>query len=500
MSHRWLDALLALAAPILLAASCDEKNSPPPAPGDEAPPAAVSDLAVLLTEDCRWHLTWTAPGDDGAEGAAASYDVRTSDAPLTEGTWDAALPVEGEPSPGDAGAAEVFDLLGSPLLTLRYVALRASDEAGNPSPVSNSIVLAPGEQDSSVWRVPCEVSTIQAAVDSAAPGDTVLVAPGTYFENILITKGIVLRASGVDTLRPATTGPVLHLAGASGVTIEGFTVNLGFAPEPGGGGLLAESSGGVIRGNVFEDNQTDGDTSLGGGVLLVASDFLIEDNQIRSNASVSHGGGIALSGNSHAEIRGNRIQENTNLSFTAGGGGIFLEAGTTAEIVGNVIARNIGGESYGGGGILCETLLATIDHNTIVNNGFRAIPIRGGAGSAFHGPGAGIYLGGSVAVVSNNIIGIMSQITYHQGTAVNITVDSKPTFSNNDIYNNPAWALFVEFSPASSDPTGSDGNIKANPRMCAPETEDYQLQSDSPCAGTGELGTDMGALGVGCGP
>lgn len=496
-----LRALAAVALPFTLAASCDEEGTPPPGPADDAAPAAVSDLAVSLSDACEWLLAWTAPGDDGDEGTAAAYDVRTSDAPLTAESWEGALPAEGEPAPGAAGTAQTFSLFASPLLAARYAAIRTVDEAGNLSPVSNSVLLALDEGDAGVWRVPCEAPTIQAAVDSAAPGDTVLVSPGTYFENLLVGKGIALRAAGAVTLRPAGDGPVLRLSGASGVTVEGFQVTLGFAPPPGGGGLLAENSSGTLRGNTFEDNRTDGEGSLGGGALLIASDFLIEENVFRSNAAVSHGGGIALAANSHAEIRANRIEFNTNLTPDAGGGGIFIQAGSSADIRDNVIVRNIGGELYGGGGILCETSLpVTIDHNTILNNGFRTPAPRARPGSEpAHGPGIGIFLHNSTALVTNNVIGLVSSVPHDFGSAVHVSL-SKPTVAYNNAYNDPGVSLFPAWSGDFDDPTGTGGNISADPQVCDAPAGDYRLHAGSPSAGTAEGGADMGALGVGCGP
>jgi len=47
--------------------------------------------------------------------------------------------------------------------------------------------------------VPVDYPTIQAAVDHAAPGDTVVVAPGTYVEEIVIDHDVTIRGSGVGT-------------------------------------------------------------------------------------------------------------------------------------------------------------------------------------------------------------------------------------------------------------------------------------------------------------
>jgi nitrous oxidase accessory protein len=37
-----------------------------------------------------------------------------------------------------------------------------------------------------------QFTTIQQAVDAAKPGDTVLVAPGTYTENIVVNKPLTI--------------------------------------------------------------------------------------------------------------------------------------------------------------------------------------------------------------------------------------------------------------------------------------------------------------------
>jgi hypothetical protein len=123
----------------LVTSGCGEQGDTGVGAGDSAAPAAVTDLAVSSTSDSSVVLTWTAPGDDGADGTASEYDLRHSSSTITGASWESATRVPDLPSPGPAGAGELFkvpELLDG---TKYHFCLRTSDEVPNWSALSNDV-------------------------------------------------------------------------------------------------------------------------------------------------------------------------------------------------------------------------------------------------------------------------------------------------------------------------------------------------------------------------
>ena len=111
------------------------------ATSDITPPAVIADLAATAgSSDGSVNLSWTAPGDDGATGTAASYLVRYSSTAITSETdWANATPViAGIPSPQAAGSSETMIVSGLTIGTTYYFSVRAQDEVPNLGDLSNS--------------------------------------------------------------------------------------------------------------------------------------------------------------------------------------------------------------------------------------------------------------------------------------------------------------------------------------------------------------------------
>src|SRR5689334_13009168 len=82
-------------------------------------------------------IVWTATGDDGAIGTAASYQIRVSTAPITLANWGAANVVGPAPLPLPSGSRQGFTVRGLSSDTTYYIAMISADETGNTSSLSN---------------------------------------------------------------------------------------------------------------------------------------------------------------------------------------------------------------------------------------------------------------------------------------------------------------------------------------------------------------------------
>ncbi len=107
---------------------------------DLSPPSRVADLAVTAATYSTISLQWTAPGDDGKVGKATSYDIRFSTKRIqSDADFSAAKPIAEIITPSESGTPERLTAGGFESGTTYYFALKAVDDQGNLSPLSNSV-------------------------------------------------------------------------------------------------------------------------------------------------------------------------------------------------------------------------------------------------------------------------------------------------------------------------------------------------------------------------
>ena len=263
-------------------------------------------------------------------------------------------------------------------------------------------------------------STIQDAVNNAGDGNIIIVCPGTYTENVDITKSLTVKSfSGnpADTIVQAadSADPVFEVT-ADYVNISGFTVR---GTEYAGISLY-NSSNSEIYNNTCENN--------GVGIFP----FNSSNNRIVDNFCNDDGIGICLI-NSHSNIVSNNICVNNTKTGVEFNGGIFI--GFEGPSNNNIVENNICGYSTGVGIGIVGT------NNTIKNNICKHNGGYAGPGKPSHPYSGGIVL----FALHNNTITNNFCKGNSCGIAIGVEEFSNNTIViNNNVSNN--WAGVVAYT------------------------------------------------------
>jgi len=391
--------------------------------------------------------------------------------------------------------------------------------------LSIGIWLFPKEAPGLTWRIHPDGSgnapTIQAGIDSAATGDTVLVDPGTYSEELLFRgRDIVVRSSN---------GPQQTFIDAAGLG-GGFVVQFrngesreavleGFTITHGSGGILIIEAQPTVTGNVITENSL---AQNGGGIWCSANTFypwfpLIKGNTITNNRAQNLAGGIGTLQRMVPEIRDNYIAGNE--ARDGDGGGVYyrtLDDG--ALITGNIIGNNRAGDHGGGiyiGNALSSTVLSVeVSSNLVSNNYAHGSQVTGNSGG-------GLWLWQTQAWVHHNTIVANTGDGPNNAFGGGIVMEQmgSPTIEQNiiafgikgggiwcgngatpTIRNNLAWQN-VGGDGVQDCPNWwqSNGNVIDNPYFCDMAAGDFTVASNS-----GVMTHPAGPLGAflipGCGP
>lgn len=261
-----------------------------------------------------------------------------------------------------------------------------------------------------IINVPNDYPAIQTAINASVNGDTILVEPGTYTENIIFRgKKIVLTSrfyinndlsyiastiiDGSSPSQPDSASVVrIHNGEDSTTVLQGFTITGGkgtkWQDEHGagryteGGGILIALCHPIIRYNIIENNECinapAGIASTGGGGIRLGDGHpLILNNIIRNNRAM-YGGGI-VSNHSTCTIMNNLVYNNAEFQAVTGrpcygGGGVWINGGgESSKLINNTILYNSASGSTGpsagrGGGVLITAVTVDIRNNIIWGN------------------------------------------------------------------------------------------------------------------------------------
>ncbi|MBI2619021.1 MAG: T9SS type A sorting domain-containing protein [Ignavibacteriales bacterium] len=394
-------------------------------------------------------------------------------------------------------------------------------------------------------RVPQDQPTIQAGINAANTGDTVLVSEGTYVENIKINKKIVLaswfvRDDSISHISKtiingslpahADSGSVILITkGADSTTVvSGFTITGGTGTRTvydvsytwkEGGGILLHGGGATISHNVITGNvvsTTYG--SNGGGIAMFPRDttlsyWIIEDNVIRENevftsafsTYAAQGAGALLTEQGRFTtnvVTNNRSGGNVNVT----GAGVYIgtpdrnwslpDLSTNIVVANNRIHSN---EStmWGGGIAMYAGSTVSRPNVTLLNN----LITRNSATS-----GAGIHINsGTYALMNNTVV--------HNDSGPSGTVSNRAIYLEQSrgplsfrMLNNIIWnpeALLEFYLAAGAVPTGNyniirnglagEGNIDADPDL-EPQSGYYYLRGASPARDAGVWSGSVGGI------
>jgi nitrous oxidase accessory protein NosD len=216
-------------------------------------------------------------------------------------------------------------------------------------------------------------ASIQAAIDAAADGDELLLAAGTWVEDVDF-RGKAIRLAGLGpltVLHGTGAGPVVTFASGEGrdSVLDGVTVTGGVATR--GGGIYVSGASPTLLRNRVLHNQA---RSQGSGIHLAASNAELRNNLIADNGTAPGGGdphSVEVVGGAPVIVNNTVVDGDSN--------GIILRGGPGSVVRSNIIAYN--GTHRGGSrgrGICDFSDGATIRFNVFAANRRGALLTTGG--------------------------------------------------------------------------------------------------------------------------
>jgi hypothetical protein len=342
------------------------------------------------------------------------------------------------------------------------------------------MLLLTGTARSIIWNVHPDstISSIQAGIDSSSNGDTVLVYPEAYFENVSFNgKNIVLASLFL------TTADSSYI---SSTTIDGDAWGPVMTFENG------EDSTALLTGFTIQN----GTAWQGAGIYCYESSPSLDHLHVTGNEATLRGGGISCYWNAnprltHVDVSGNSAPD---------GGGIYCYHNSSPHLSNLMISGNDADE---GGGIYCYSSSAYLTGVTITGN--TASERGGGIASYLSSPifqnisasGNSAFMGGAIYCVNSSPVVMNTIVEGNDGAYGGMVLDDCPDaqVTYGDFYDNANFDFFGDVPQemgvisgvnANGDSCDMYFNIFLNPLFVDPDNGDYHLQAGSPCIDGGD--------------
>src|SRR5580704_1086951 len=313
----------------------------------------------------------------------------------------------------------------------------------------------------SIIKVPADQPTIQDGINAAVNGDTVLVAPGTYKENINLNgKAIVVTSSGgpkVTIIDGGSLGAVVTFSTGetNSSVLTGFTLQHG-----NNSGVYMNSASPVVKNNIIANNTAE----FGAGMyILGASTAQLLRNTFIGNVASAGGGAIGLFDAGSVHIENNRITKNNGASQ---GGAIWMVNEADEIIVQNLMYDNVassGTEIYSS--IPQSTTGFRLINNTIVSRNPNA-----DAAVVADGFNTNAKIVNNVIVAPGTSGALICNPFYYDGPPI--------------VKFNDAWSpKGIWYGGMCAEDGGIKGNISANPDFVS--STNFELKNGSPAVNAG---------------